>query len=151
MAGPNSLDWKGGALLERLRKAQVYGVNKTMEDCVVEAKESHPWQTRSGVLEGSIGIAENAHEKGGGVTGVWGSKANKYALIQELGGTITPKAAKALKIPQPDGSLRFAKSVTLPPRPYLRPAADKHYPSLAGHIKEAMDHYARKSGGDGTS
>jgi hypothetical protein len=49
------------------------------------------------------------------VVGQWGVRDVVYALIHELGGTITPKVAKALKIPMPDGSFRFVKSVTIRP------------------------------------
>lgn len=80
------------------------------------------------------------------MVGTWGSKAVKYALIHELGGVIVPVRAKFLKIPQPDGSFRFVKSVTIPARPYLRPAADAVYPQLAANIRG----YFEGSGG-GTS
>ena len=55
------------------------------------------------------------------------------------------KDAKALAIPLPDGGVAFAKSVTIPARPYLRPAADVHYASLPSNIRKA---YA-KLGGSG--
>lgn len=42
-----------------------------------------------------------------------------YARIQELGGTVTAHG-KALRWTM-GGKVYFAKSVTLPPRPYLRP------------------------------
>lgn len=139
MAASKSLVWKGKAITERMRAAQVAGVNGTMGDCVVEAKNSHAWQNRSGVLEGGIDIVDYAHEDAGGVTGTWGVRDVRYALIHELGGTIVATKAKALAIPQPDGSVRFVKSVTIPPRPYLRPAADKKYPNLPQRIRAAFD------------
>jgi len=138
-----SLVWKGKALTERMRKAQVAGINKTMGACVVTSKENHPWHNQTGVLEGGIGIADYAAPVAGGVQGVWGVQDVKYALIQELGGVVTAKTAKALAIPLPDGGVAFAKSVTIPPRPYLRPSADTNYPSLAGNIRVAYG----KSGG----
>lgn len=141
-----SLVWKGKALTERMRKAQIAGVNKTMGACVVTSKANHPWRNRTGILEGGIGIAEYAAPVAGGVQGVWGVQDVKYALIQELGGTITAKAAKALAIPLPDGGVAFATSVTLPPRPYLRPSADANYPSLAGNIRAS---YEKAGGVDG--
>jgi hypothetical protein len=143
MAAEQSLVWKGGAITERMRAAQIAGVNGTMGACVVEAKSSHAWQNRTGVLEGGIDIVDFAQVDGAGVKGVWGVRDVRYALIHELGGTIVATHAKALAIPQPDGTVRFAKSVTIPPRPYLRPAADKLYPSLAQRIRKAFD----KSGG----
>ena len=134
-----SLVWKGKAVTERMRAAQIAGVNATIGACVVEAKNSHAWKNRTGILEGGIDIVDYAAVDGAGVQGVWGVRDVRYALIHELGGTIVATRAKALAIPQPDGSVRFVKSVTIPPRPYLRPAADKLYPSLAGRIRAAYD------------
>lgn len=42
-----------------------------------------------------------------------------YAAIHQFGGTITPKNSSHLVFPGLDGGLVFAKSVTLPARPYL--------------------------------
>lgn len=138
-----SLTWNGAAITERMRAAQKLGVNATMSRCVVHAKSNHSWKNRTGVLEGSIDIADFAAVRGLGVEGRWGSKDVVYARIHELGGTITAKNGQALKIPMPDGSFRFVKSVTIRPRPYLRPAGDAIYPTLAANIKAAFE----KSGG----
>ncbi len=140
-----SLVWKGEALTERMRAAQKLGVNATMAECVKHAKANHDWNNQTGDLAGSIGVAEYARETGDGVEGSWGSRDNEYALIHELGGTIVPVRAKALAIPQPDGGVAFVQSVTIPARPYLRPAADVHYSGLAGNIRKAFS----KSGGGG--
>lgn len=134
-----SLNWTGQALTDRMLKAQQLGVNATMAACVNEAKSSHAWKNQTGVLEGSIAIAEFARPVGTGVAGTWGSQDVRYALIHELGGVIVPVRAKALAIPQADGSVRFVKSVTIPARPYLRPAADAHYPQLAANIRKAFE------------
>ncbi|MEO1490363.1 MAG: phage morphogenesis protein [Pseudomonadota bacterium] len=139
MARRSTLKWNGKAISDRMRRAQKIGVNNTMSDCVVHAKNNHAWQNRSGVLEGSIDVAQGAREVPGGVEGIWGSKGVAYALIHERGGVITPTQAQALAIPQPDGSVRFVKSVTIPARPYLRPAADAHYPELARNIRTAFE------------
>ena len=144
-----SLVWNGAAVTERMRKAQIQGVNRTMGACVVEAKGNHAWQNRTGVLEGGIDIADYAAQDGAGVAGTWGVRDVKYALIHELGGTIVPVKAKALAIPQEDGGVRFAKSVTIPARPYLRPAADSKYPLLAGNIRVAYDKLGAPGAGGG--
>lgn len=130
-----SLRWDGPAISAKMRTAQVAGVNKTMADCVIQAKTNHTWKNQTATLEGSIKIAEFARSDGAGVAGTWGSTDVRYALIHELGGVIVPVRAQALKIPMPDGSFRFVKSVTIPARPYLRPAADALYPQLAGNIR----------------
>ena len=143
MAESKSLVWNGKAVNEQMRKAQIAGVNGTMGACVVDSKQDHDWQNRTGVLEGGIGIAEYARADGQGVRGEWGVQDVNYARIHELGGTITAKTAKALAIPLPDGGVAFAQSVTIPARPYLRPSGDRNYPSLPDRIRAAYD----KSGG----
>jgi len=142
-----SLTWNGPALTAKMRTAQKVGVNATMAECAIQAKNNHTWQNQTGILEGSIDIAEFARDDGAGVVGTWGSKDVRYALIHELGGVIVPVRAKALAIPQPDGSVRFVKSVRIPARPYLRPAADAIYPKLAGNIKAAFERASGPSQG----
>lgn len=142
-----SLNWKGDALTAKMRKAQILGVNSTMSKCVQHAKANHSWKNQTGILEGSLDIVDYAAVKGAGVEGRWGSQDVKYALIHELGGVIVPKKAKALAIPQPDGSVRFVKSVTIPARPYLRPAADALYPTLAAAVRTAYEQLSGPSGG----
>lgn len=141
-----SLVWKGKALTEKMRAAMIAGVNKTMADCVVHARRNHTWQNQTGALTGSIQIASFAAREGTYVVGKWGSLDLKYALIHELGGVIVPVRAKALAIPQPDGSVRFVKKVTIPARPYLRPAADVVYPTLAANIGRAWEKGAAAPG-----
>jgi phage gpG-like protein len=141
-----SLTWNGPALTERMRKAQKFGVNATMERAVLQAKNNHTWNNQSGILEGSIRLVEFARDEGAGVVGTWGSTSADYALIHELGGVIVPVRAKALAIPQADGSVRFVKSVTIPARPYLRPAADVIYPQLTGNIRLAFEKFGGPSG-----
>ena len=109
-----TLKWRGKELKAKIRRAQIQGVNETMAACVVHAKQNHPWQNQTGILEGSIDIAEYAKPVAGGVRGTWGSLDVLYAIYQELG-------------------TRFMSA-----NPFLRPAADFHYPSLAGRIERAM-------------
>lgn len=134
-----SLKWYGKAVTVKMQAAQVEGVNRTMAACVVDAKTNHPWQNRTGLLEGAIDVANYAAPHGNGVKGTWGVRDMVQARILEEGGTIRPKKAKALAIPQADGSVRFAKSVTIPPYPYLRPAADREYGQLADRIRRAFE------------
>ena len=140
-----NLTWNGPAISEKMRAAQIVGVNRTMGACVNHAKRNHPWKNRSGILEGGINLVAFAAVDGAGVKGTWGVNDVRYALALEIGAVIKPVKAKALAIPQPDGSVRFAKSVTIPAMPYLRPAADAIYPSLAARIRRA---YEGDAGGD---
>ena len=48
-----------------------------------------------------------------------------YGRIQELGGTIRPIRASVLHFVIDNKDI-YAKQVTLPPRPYLRPAVEDH-------------------------
>jgi phage gpG-like protein len=47
-----------------------------------------------------------------------------YAAIHEFGGVIEARESPYLVFQLPDGSWRKCKSVTIPARPYLRPAMD---------------------------
>lgn len=139
-----ALKWNGKKVTEALRRAQLHGVNQTLAAAVARAKRSHAWRNRTGTLEGSIDIQDYAHATGDGVRGSWGSRDVRYALIHELGGVIRPQTAKALVFePAPGAGLVQVQSVTIPPRPYLRPAADAEYPKLGARIRAALE----KAGG----
>lgn len=115
----------------------VAGTNETMAAAVVHAKRNHPWRNRTATLEGSIDIVRFAEASAKGVTGTWGSRDVAYALIHELGGVIKPVRAKALVF-EIDGETIVTGQVTMPARPYLRPAADAVYPTLAGNIRKHL-------------
>lgn len=109
-----SLRWFGGQVSANVKRAQVGGINRTMAEAAIHAKNNHEWRNRTGVLEGSIGIAEYGHSTANGAAGTWGSQDVAYAIFQEIG--------------TPD----------IPARPYLRPAADATYPRLAANIRREM-------------
>lgn len=139
METSKSLRWNGPAISEKMRAAQKLGVDATMAKCVQQAKANHAWQNQTATLEGSIRIAEMAREAGVGVAGSWGSADVAYARIHELGGVIRPVRAKALAFKLPDGTFVQAQQVTIPARPFLRPAADAIYPQLADNIRKAFE------------
>lgn len=142
-----ALKWFGRKVTEKMRRAQVAGVNETLGASVVHAKQNHPWQNRTGALEGGIQIVEFAAPKeGGGVKGVWGVTDARQARILEEGGTIKAKSAKALHFVI-GGEHVVVKQVTIPPYPYLRPAADETYPSLARRIRRNFERGAPQGGG----
>lgn len=144
---PKSLKWNGKRVTADMRAAQIDGVNRTMAACVVHAKRTHAWNNRTGILEGGIDIADYAQQKagGGGVKGTWGVRDVVYARIHELGGVIKPKRAKALSFRLDDGTFAVVKQVTIPARPYLRPAADEEYPKLADRIRASYARRAKRS------
>jgi phage gpG-like protein len=61
-----------------------------------------------------------------------------YGRIQELGGVIKPVFAQLLSWINEAGERVFAKSVTIPPRPYLRPAADEHKDEIKAAVAEQI-------------
>lgn len=68
-----------------------------------------------------------------------------YARIQELGGTIRPLPSNKRGLlfwRDPDsGKLHAARSVTLPPRPYLAPAIKDHQSDVLGAMEKVIDGY----------
>lgn len=147
MSARKSLVWTGDAVTERMRAAQIAGINRVMAQAVNHAKQNHAWNNRSGILEGGINIVDYAVETGDGARGVWGVNDVVYARIMELGGTIVPTKGKALHFRLPNGEYRTVAKVTIPARPYLRPAGDVVYPNLPGAIRAAYDKSAPAAGG----
>lgn len=143
----SSLTWTGDAVTERMKQAQIAGVNRTMAQSVNHAKSNHGWQNRTGVLEGGVDVVDYAIPIPEGVRGVWGVQDVVYALAQELGATIVPVKAKALAIPQPGGGVKFVSKVVIPASPFLRPAADVQYPKLADNIRAAYEKSGPAEGG----
>ncbi|WP_217983784.1 hypothetical protein [Sphingopyxis sp. GW247-27LB] len=139
-----SLTWNGEAVSAAWKEAQIKGVNAAMGAAVNHAKRNHPWKNRTGILEGAINVTDPARPIATGVEGVWGVNDAVQARILEVGGVITAKNAAALAIPLPGGGVVLRKSVTIPAYPYLRPAADAVYPSLAMRIQKA---HAKIGGG----
>lgn len=105
------VSWRGPLVAARVRHAQIAGIDKTMGECIVEAKSLVHVDTAT--LQGSIRL-EGARASGGGARGQWGSFDVNYALWQEV-------------LPPHRGG-----------KAYLRPSADHNYPHLAGHIRAAM-------------
>ena len=118
-----TVKWRGKQVLSKLRRAQVKGVNITMQDAANHARQNHPWKSRTFELESSIQITTFARPKGRGVSGIWGSLDIAYALIHELGS-------------------EASSGQNIPARPYLRPAADAQYPALASNIRKAFQRAA---------
>ena len=64
----------------------------------------------------------------------------EYARIHEFGGTIVPRKARMLYWRDPDtGELRAAKRVTIPARPYLRPAVEDHKEEIIAAMREVIE------------
>ena len=114
------------------------------------AKQKAPWRT--GTLRRSIHIGGATHLApdfaGGeeyddiGETGDgWSIKVGTnlvYARIQEYGGVIHAKDAPYLVFKTKDGSWHSVKSVTIPARPYLRPAFDENREVVLREVAETF-------------
>ncbi len=110
--------WEGPRIASKMLRAEVRAINVIMSRCVRGAKTNHPgWKNRRGILEGSIGIEFYGRPQGSGAAGIWGSVDVVYAMVHELG----------------------SRKKNMPgQKPYLRPQAVTHYPSLAGEIRRAF-------------
>jgi predicted transcriptional regulator len=108
------LTWYGDKIKERLDEAQRLGIDETMLACVAPAQARV--RVKSGILQGSLAAdkgMEVAHKEGGRWVGRWGSFNVNYALWQEI--------------------KTFSH---VGHQPYLRPAAEIQYPTLAKRIEK---------------
>lgn len=149
-----ALNWNGDQVKARMRSAAKLGVDKTMGDCVADARSNHPayppasepgerYANRTGFDIASIDIMEPAEALGEKVSGRWGSTSN-VALFLEIGtsreGSGEPRAE--VREAEGDGDMDAIPPPSSPPlmapRPTLRPAADTHYPGLSKNIGAAF-------------
>ena len=145
------LEWKGPEVIARVQKCARIGINRTMAECVLLSKATHPFTNRTGNAERSIRIILPAQTSAGSTVGFWGSVTTNYFGFLEFGTKITRgrvsivnrfklfKNKKALsgrkvgktrvkdRLPWKGGSWA----------PTLRPVAEKVYPRLFRHIGEA--------------
>ncbi len=106
------INWKGRALTDKMERCQRQGIDITMTQAVIFAKHNHPWQNRTGNLEGKHRITQKARVDGRGLVGKWGVADVNYGLFLETG--------------------RGRKWQ------WLRPTAMKIHPNLVGNIQRCM-------------
>ena len=117
-----------GALLGNALLAALLPVQNAAKEKVPKRIRTLSRSIHSEVLETRDGYAEAA--VGTDVV---------YAAIHEFGGVITPKRARMLHWVDPDsGENIFANAVTIPPRPYLRPAWDENQDGMVAELKAAL-------------
>lgn len=105
--------WNGVLIQAQVAELAKKAIDKTMADCVTEAKTNHPYKNITGTAEGSVRIVDFAEaQPDGSVEGRWGSVDVVYFLYLELG------------------------TSRMPAFPSLRPAADKMYPNLKRYMRE---------------
>jgi len=150
---PADFDWRGDALIKRMKMATAYGINKTMSQAVMQAKETHPFTNRTGTAERSIRIVSPAqHESSGHTTGFWGSAAVKYFWYLEMGTRFTQTRTSIIgrqklmfRIAKSRRRVRRLKTKELPPwrggswAPTLRPVAERIHPMLGRNIKRGWE------------
>ncbi len=81
---PAVFKWNGDEVFEQVRLAAEAGIDRTLEAAADQAKHSHRWVSRTGLLEATIGVLEPAHSDGLVVRGSFGALAG-YALDVEIG------------------------------------------------------------------
>lgn len=91
---------------------------------------------KSGKLAQSIHISDV--EVGAGGASVTVGTDLIYARIQEYGGTIYAKGGGWLVFQTDDGQWHKVKSVTLPARPYMRPALDSSRTAVIAAVQASL-------------
>jgi len=109
------LDWRADAVIRRMHAAAAASVNDTVDAARDDAAASHVWLSRTGQLEEEI-VSEHADPADPNPTARFGTTRRRgfYGLFHEEGTTH-----------------EFA-------RPFLRPAADLAFPTLAGRIRRRL-------------
>jgi len=98
-------------LVEKKARANVSGKLTVRTGKLLRSVEASPIKIKGSQVEGQI----PAHPRAKGSHWYIGK-------FHEKGATIIARKKKYLAIPQPDGTVRFVKMVTLPARPWLGPA-----------------------------
>lgn len=102
------------------------------DELVTAAKLSAP--RRSGALARSI----DKHQTGDASFEVGPDESIPYARIQEFGGDIVPRTAKALRF-EVGGHVIFAQHVRIPGQHYMRNAADVGAEAAVEAVRAALD------------
>lgn len=93
-------------------------------------------QSISENLKNSVSVVDSPNQV---APGQWKARVAPtmiYSRIMEKGGTIYPKNASMLSWVGPGGKRIFARSVTLPPRPYLGPGVEKSKEAISVIFRE---------------
>jgi hypothetical protein len=112
MASSAKLTWRGDELVARLRRAARAAVDETVDAAADDARVSHEWLNRTLQLEEEI-VAEHADPADPNPSASFGTTRRRgfYGLFHEEG------------------------TVHEYERPFLRPAADRWFPTLAHTIR----------------
>ncbi len=106
------------------------------------AKDKAPYLT--GTLRRSLHTETD--EKSGSRVSVLVGTDLEYAAMQEFGGVVVPKNAPMLAF-EVEGQVVFAKKVTIPAHPYLRPAFDEQRGAAVDVFRKSMGDQIRAIAG----
>lgn len=139
------MQFRGSEVRKTAKQAVELGAKMTLSDTIREAKRRVSIGTTAD-LERSIKLI-NTYWRGGTFHALWGTTL-EYGLYVEVGTGPHMPPVEALKpwaqrhLGSEDAAwglaLHVAKHGTKE-RPYLRPSADEHYPSLARNIRKAWE------------
>lgn len=132
------------AALSRLAQGDVLeqALHAGAQEIRNSAQDKAPYLT--GTLRRSI-HSETTEKNGARVTVQVGTDV-EYAAMQEFGGEIVPKNAKRLVF-EVDGKKVFARKVTIPAHPYLRPAFDEQKGEAVRQFRLAVGDQIRQVAG----
>ncbi len=130
--------WDDKPIIDKTLLATRIGMDSVLSKCVSAAKAIVPKVTTA--LQGSIHM-QPTKLKGNELVGEWGSYNIKYAIYIETGTDpyeIRPVKAKALFWPGAAHPVKVVHHPGIKAQPFLRPTADRLYPTLPGEIRKAM-------------
>lgn len=131
-------------LSERIQKMLKLVDGKDLVDClmaggmVVERRMKENVTKQNLIDTGNLKASISAEPEGSGAVTI-GPRNVIYAAIHEFGGVIRAVKAKALRFRTEDGAWHTVKAVTIPARPYARPALDEHVQEVEEAIATAIN------------
>jgi len=137
------LSEKSKALLKKMPELVKPAIYKGMKKGMVLADRDARLNLSGRVLQRRTGRLRNSitHDvkiEGNKVVGRIGTNVI-YGRIHELGGVIKPRQAQSLRFNIPGVGWRMAKSVTIPARPYLRPALEDNVKDIGEIITKRIE------------
>jgi len=131
-------------LSDRIQQLLKLVDGKDLVDClmaggmVVERRMKENITKQNLIDTGNLRASVSAEPEGTGAVTI-GPRNVIYAAIHEFGGVIRAVKAKALRFRTEDGAWHTVKAVTIPARPYARPALDEHMPEVEDAIAAAIN------------
>lgn len=131
-------------LSDRIQKLLKLVDGKDLVDClmagglVIERRMKENVTKQNLIDTGNLRASISAELEGSSSVTI-GPRNVIYAAIHEFGGVIRAVRAKALRFRSEDGAWHTVKAVTIPARPYARPALDEHVQEVEEAIAAAIN------------